>query len=146
MGLIASLSSTPATTAYLKVNPDSVTYPEVWIRDKDKDALSPPTSDSLPAVEVETVTEVWSQPVGGDDAGTRGHEGRGHGDTGTRGRGEFLNRISPHHSVSPSEHQPQPTTDDHTSIAVTATTGQAPAKGKVQTPEPAHVSGFRGTR
>jgi hypothetical protein len=137
MGLIAHLSSTSATTAYLKVDPDSVSYPEVWTRDKDKDALLPPTSNFLPAVEVETVKEEWSQPVGGDETGIQEHEGRGHGDTGTRGHGEFLNRISPLSLVSPSEHQGQPTTDDRTSIAVTATTGQAPAKGKVQTPEPA---------
>lgn len=126
MGLIAILSSTPATTAYLKVDPDSVSYPEVWTRDKDKDALLPPTSNSLPVVEVETVTGVWSQPVGGDDTRIQGH-----------GEAGILKQDSPLSLISPSEHQSQPTTDEYTAIAVTATTGQAPAKGKVQTPEPA---------
>lgn len=36
----ASLQSAPTTTAYLKVDASSVTYPESWTRDKDKDVLA----------------------------------------------------------------------------------------------------------
>ncbi len=37
----ASLQSAPTTTAYLKVDASTLTYPESWTREKDKDVLAP---------------------------------------------------------------------------------------------------------
>lgn len=41
LAIQASLQSAPATTAYLKVDASTLTYPESWTRDKDKEVLVP---------------------------------------------------------------------------------------------------------
>ncbi len=41
LAIQASLQSAPATTAYLKVDASTLTYPGSWTRDKDKEVLAP---------------------------------------------------------------------------------------------------------
>lgn len=68
-GLIASLSSAPATTAYLKVDPESVTYPETWTRDRQNRLLPEVLSEKVALVEsthlIPTPAQFPSNPLAG---------------------------------------------------------------------------------